>query len=104
MASIILGDKREEVKDGSEIREACEELGVPFGCRQGHCGTCKITIEEGLDNLTDLTDAEEEMDMDETHRLACQCRIKSGTVEIKLEEAKSEPELDMDLIVDEDDD
>ena len=104
MANIILGDKREEVKDGSEIKEACKELGVPFSCEQGVCGTCKITVEEGADNLSELSDAEEDLDMDESHRLACQCKIKSGVVVIKLEEKDKEEELDTDMISDEDDD
>ena len=97
MANIILGEKREEVKDGDNIRAACEELGVPFGCKKGVCGACKIIIEEGEDNLGPLTAKEEQMeDRDETHRLACQATIKSGTVTIKVETVDDEEDKEID--------
>lgn len=72
-----------EVKDDIPLKEAVEELGVPFGCTEGICGTCMIDIVEGKENLTGLTEAEEDLDRDEEHRLACQCRIKHG--EVKFE-------------------
>ena len=83
MAILKADDTEIEVNDGEKIQEACEQLGVPFGCSQGICGTCLIEIEEGGENLSEQTPSEEDMGMDETHRLACQCRIKSGTVKVK---------------------
>ncbi len=83
MAILKAEDTEIEVNDGEKIQEACEQLGVPFGCSQGICGTCLIEIEEGGENLSEQTPSEEDMGMDETHRLACQCRIKSGTVKVK---------------------
>ena len=83
MAILKTNDTEIEVTDGEKIQEACEQLGVPFGCSQGICGTCLIEIEEGGENLSEHTPEEEDMDMGETHRLACQCKIKSGTVKIK---------------------
>ena len=95
MANIILDEKREEVEDGEPIKEACREMGVPFGCENGICGTCKITVDEGAENLNELNDKEEAMDdRDETHRLACQAKIVSGTVTIKLESSNNEDKLD----------
>jgi ferredoxin len=82
MAKLKTDDTEVEVQDGGKIIEACETLGVPFGCEQGTCGTCQIEIAEGEDNLTELSDAEEDMGMDKKNRLACQCRIKEGTVKI----------------------
>ena len=98
MANIILREKREEVKDGEPIKKACKELGVPFGCKEGICGTCKIIIEEGEENLAPLTEAEEEMeDCDLSHRLACQAKIISGTVIIKIEDEEEDNDEEEDL-------
>ena len=87
MATVKKGDKEIIVEDGESITSACMELGVPFGCRSGICGTCKIEITDGSENLSDLSEEEKEMgDRDNTHRLACQTKIKSGKVIIKEEE------------------
>lgn len=71
-----------EVKDGEPIREACKNLGVPFACEEGICGSCMIDIIKGKENLTELTENEKYLDRDEKHRLACQCKIKKGEIEI----------------------
>lgn len=84
MAKIIFNeDEESEVADGSPIKEACEEAGVPFACEEGVCGTCIVEVEEGMENLTEFT--EEEFDFlgeQEQERLACQCRIKGGCVKV----------------------
>jgi ferredoxin len=74
--------KSVEVSEGDDIRNACEELGVPFGCRDGICGTCMIDVVSGKDNLSPLHQKEKDLQRDESHRLACQCRIKKGDVNI----------------------
>lgn len=84
MAMIICNGKEYELADGSAIREVCEKLDVAFGCGSGYCGICQIDIEEGTENLSDLSDSEKEMGMDTTSRFACQCKIKKGTVKIKV--------------------
>ena len=71
-----------EVKAGENIRDACEELGVPFSCKNGTCGTCMIDVVSGKENLTELTEAENDLERDREHRLACQCRIKNGDITI----------------------
>lgn len=86
MALIKKDNKELEVEDNSPIKDACMKLGIPFGCQSGICGTCKIEILEGEDNLSDLTQEENDMDLDRTHRLACQAHIKSGKVIIKTED------------------
>lgn len=84
MAKLIAGEEERDVPDGSVIRDAAEELGVPFGCKKGICGTCKVDVLEGAENLSPLNDKEKEMgDRDETHRLACQCVIEKGNVKIQ---------------------
>ena len=83
MAKLIAGDSSIEVKDGDSIIGACESLGVPFSCYAGACTTCRITIVEGAENLSNPTEAEIDRGMYADKRLACQCKIKQGTVKIK---------------------
>mgnify|MGYP001594747095 CR=1 FL=1 len=72
--------------DGS-LREVVQREGwpVPFGCENGICGTCLITIGSGKENLSSVEEIEDmtlqAMGMREDHRLACQCKVK-GDIEI----------------------
>jgi len=77
------GDER-EVPDGEQIVDACEELGVPFGCQEGECGTCRCTVIEGMEYLGERNEREETLTTEEDERLACQCRISGGVVELAL--------------------
>ena len=71
-----------EVNDGDSILEACEILGVPFGCTSGVCGTCMTTVLEGIENLSELTENEIAMGVAPPERLMCQCYLKGGEVKI----------------------
>jgi ferredoxin len=84
MAKIVLNETDEtELKDGSNIQEACEESGVPFACTEGVCGTCVIEVEEGMENLNEYTEAEKEfLGETDNERLACQCRLEKGTLKV----------------------
>lgn len=74
------------VADGDRIIAACEQLGIPFGCKDGSCGTCLIKVIEGGGNLSPCAAAEQaEIPLADDQRLACQCRLMSGTVKIKGE-------------------
>jgi len=84
MAKIKAGNREIKVNDGDSIISACEELGVPFGCYEGVCRSCKIKVIKGMENLSGLSDIEKESGLDKNERLACQCRIKKGVVEIKI--------------------
>ncbi len=85
MAKLIVEDSSEEfeIPDDGLIAEACESAGIPFACTEGVCGTCVIEVKEGMENLSEFTQEEEDFlgDLD-TERLACQCKIKSGTVKV----------------------
>lgn len=87
MAKLIFDDTQEEhnLPDGSEIAEVCENAGVPFACTEGVCGTCVIEVTEGIENLSEFNEAEQDFLGDQDNeRLACQCKIKQGTVKIKF--------------------
>lgn len=86
MAKLIANNEDEvEVADGERIKDVCEELGVPFACEEGICGTCVIEVTEGMENLSEFTEEEEDFIGDRgTERLACQCRIKGGCVKISF--------------------
>ena len=85
MAVIKTKDQQIELSDNTPIKDACEELGVLFGCRSGFCGTCMIEVVADEQNLSELTEEEIAMDRDRTHRLACQAKIKTETVTIKFD-------------------
>jgi ferredoxin len=78
-----------QVPDGAKIADAADEAdaSLPFGCREGSCGTCRVLVLEGMSNLDDLNDNEKDcLDADEIvggYRLACQLGIKSGRVVLR---------------------
>lgn len=85
MGKVIIDKEEREVSDGDSIQNACEEIGVLFGCQNGFCRTCEITVLEGYENLTKLTENEEFIGLIKPRRLACQCKLLQGTVILKME-------------------
>lgn len=88
--TFIADNKTAEASEGSLLREVCQtnDMTLPFGCENGLCGTCLVSIKSGAENLTEKTDQEKET-LDvllayDDQRLACQCRIK-GDVTFDLE-------------------
>ncbi|NGX44530.1 MAG: Ferredoxin-1 [Candidatus Anoxychlamydiales bacterium] len=87
MAKLIFENTSEEVdiEDGKSIKDECEQAGIPFACSEGVCGSCIIEVVEGMDNFTEPTQAEKDfLGEIQTERLACQCKIKGGSVKIKF--------------------
>ena len=74
-----------EVVDGSLLKESAEKIGVTFACGEGFCGTCKVKIISGSENLENKTDNEEALSLEDNERCMCQAKIKSGEVVIELE-------------------
>ena len=83
MAKLIINDEEIDIEDGSKIVETIEEAGVPIGCSNGVCGTCEVEVLEGMENLNEMTEEEEDLGMEGDKRLGCQCEIKSGTVKLE---------------------
>ncbi len=82
MAKVIIDHTPYEVPEGSPIAEVCERAGVPFSCNSGVCGSCRIQILAGAENLDAPTPEEVELGMEGDLRLACQCRIRTGEVSV----------------------
>lgn len=77
--------EEKELEDNSPLQQVCEEAGVPFACTEGICGTCVIEVEEGMENLSDFTQEERDfLGEPRNERLACQCKIKCGSVKINF--------------------
>jgi len=89
MAKLVIKNDFEsteiDVPDTTSIRDVCEENGIPMACMEGICGTCIVNVEEGMENLSEKSEAEIDFFGEDPspERLACQCRIKSGKVVVK---------------------
>ena len=82
------GVKFETDKEEIHLLQANRKIKGPisFGCRIGMCGTCKIEIEEGLENINPKMEQEEEFTSKPCERLACMCYSVKGNVKIKVVE------------------
>lgn len=83
MATIGAGTEERNIPDNSPAQQACEELGIVFGCRNGMCRTCECEVLEGVENLSPPNAKEKMHDLPQNHRLMCQAEIKNGTVVVK---------------------
>ena len=83
-----------EVEDGTQLMDFCEELDVSlsFGCTEGTCGVCEVTVIKGRENLSRITEEEKdyllEEDLEDGMRLGCQVKIRKGDVTIKWKKVK----------------
>jgi ferredoxin len=84
MAKIRFEGEERELPDGTRVFETAEALGMPFGCTEGICGTCRCTVVSGMENLRSLNEKEEDMGLGAGERLACQCVILGGIVEFEI--------------------
>ena len=74
--------------DNGDLIDKAEELGIAFGCQDGRCGSCRVEVIEGMDNLTEKSINEDDVlgsgEDSENYRLMCQCKIKSRLVKIRI--------------------
>jgi ferredoxin len=76
------------VEDGTRLIECCDEIDVslPFGCTEGTCGVCELTVIQGMENLSRVSEEESQYllseDLEKGMRLGCQLMIKKGEVVI----------------------
>lgn len=77
----LLEDMEVEVPSGTRFQDIVEasNADVTFGCRNGTCGTCRISIEKGMENISPMGREEkdflESMGAAENERLGCQIRV-----------------------------
>lgn len=78
-----------DLPPGKNFREAVQDGGgtILFGCEQGVCGTCLVTVDEGMENIDDKTEQEDQtlqvFAAEPNQRLTCQCNMKGpGDVSI----------------------
>ncbi|MCX6074837.1 MAG: 2Fe-2S iron-sulfur cluster-binding protein [Campylobacterales bacterium] len=80
------------VHPGKTIQDIVEASGsaLPFGCRDGECGTCVVMIESGMEFMSPINEKEKAVlkTLNESNpkaRLACQMKVlqPNGLVRIK---------------------
>ena len=81
-----------DVPPAKNLKDVCDENGssIPFGCRNGVCGTCLSTVTNGKDNIAPADD-NEKMTLEgfgckaPEKRLICQCKMGGGNEEVEIE-------------------
>ncbi len=65
--------------------------------KKGRCTTCKMIVIKGIDNITDHNELEKKIislgKLKENERLACQCQLKSGDIEIAVPRENQLPHM-----------
>ena len=83
-----------EVEDGTSLIDFCDEVNISlsFGCTEGTCGVCEVTVIKGRENLSRITEEEKDYllkeDLEDGMRLGCQVKIRKGDVTLKWKNAK----------------
>lgn len=75
-----------EFEEGKILLRAAGEMGLRVSqvCGgDGACGTCRVEVLEGWDNLTPQTPDEWSKDLEAPYRLSCQAKLK-GDVVVKV--------------------
>ena len=84
-----------QIEDGSKLIDICDEIDVSlsFGCTEGTCGVCELTVIDGNKNLSKTTDEEKDYllseDLENGMRLGCQLKIRKGDVTITWKKNKA---------------
>lgn len=79
-----------EGAEGETILKIALDNGIPMehACGgNGFCTTCMCTVKQGMENLNERNDREENMGItSDPYRLSCQARVKQGDVELEVSE------------------
>nr|WP_321443207.1 2Fe-2S iron-sulfur cluster-binding protein [uncultured Cohaesibacter sp.] len=69
------------VPAGTRVIEVSEKVGagIIYGCREGDCGTCLMTVDDGMENLSQPSVLEDKVLKEnmagKDMRLACQAQV-----------------------------
>ena len=83
-----------EVEDGTSLIDLCDDtqVSLSFGCTEGTCGVCEVTVVEGKENVSRITEEEKDYllpeDLEEGMRLGCQVKIRKGDVTLSWKKVK----------------
>jgi len=78
-----------DAPEGAALVDLCDahQAPIPFSCRVASCGTCRIHVLEGADQL--LPPAEDELDLLDVFnlkppfvRLTCQAKLRPGATRL----------------------
>jgi ferredoxin len=89
MASVEIKNdsKKVDVPDGSLLAELDGKCSILFACKSGSCGSCKVKVTEGMENLEPPNDMEQSglsiFGTDPSERLMCVCKIKKGNIKVE---------------------
>lgn len=79
--------KSVNVADGSLLAELDGKCTILFACKTGSCGSCKVKVLEGVENLEAPNELEQTglatFATDPSERLMCVCKIKKGKVTVE---------------------
>jgi ferredoxin len=79
--------KTVKVPDGALLAELDGKCSILFACKAGSCGSCKVKVVEGMENLEPPNDVEQAglatFGGDPSERLMCVCKIKKGKVKVE---------------------
>src|SRR5437763_4631091 len=82
---------------GAALVDLCDEhlAPIPFNCRSASCGTCRIHVLEGADQL--VPPAEDELDLLDVFnhkpplvRLTCQARLRPDATRVRIKAVQEE--------------
>ncbi len=79
--------KTVKVPDGALLAELDGKCSILFACKAGSCGSCKVKVVSGMENLEAPNDIEQAglatFGGDQNERLPCVCKIKKGKVVVE---------------------
>ncbi|MEY4065256.1 MAG: hypothetical protein RIR26_1464 [Pseudomonadota bacterium] len=86
LVTFVIDDLDVEVPSNTRLTDIVEASGadITFGCRNGTCGTCRVRILEGMENLSPATAEERDflaaLNSPSEERLGCQFRVCGNVV------------------------
>lgn len=89
--NILVGTEEHslEVGEGDNLlyEAISRSVMIPFNCTSGRCGTCRVRVHEGAENLSEIGEREElrlgEEQVEKGYRLACQSFV-FGDVQVEV--------------------